>query len=59
MLKEGDRILWRCKDELYRGYTEGFVKEVNGKMLLIADSQFELKQWFNSEEIEIEILERS
>lgn len=57
MLKENDRIAWRFKGN--QGYLEGYVKEINGKMLSIADSDYGLKQWVNIDEIEIEILEKT
>lgn len=57
MLKENDRIAWRYEGN--KGYSEGFVKEVNGKMIRIANSLIERAEWFNGEEIEIEILNRT
>ena len=63
MLKENTRIAWRLKDNLgldqNQGYLEGYIKEINGKMLSIADSAYGIRQWINSEEIEIEILEKT
>ena len=56
MLKENDRIAWRYKDN--KGYMDGIIKEINGKMLRIADCRYGLEQWLNGEEIEIEILEK-
>lgn len=57
MLKINDRIVWRFKGD--KIYTEGYVKEINGKILSIASSIFGLRQWVNSEEIEVEILEKT
>ena len=55
MLKKGDRIAWRYKDS--KIYTDGFIKEINGKMIRIVDCPpFGTTYWLNSEEIEIEIL---
>ena len=56
MLKENNRIAWRSKGN--KGYCEGFVREISGKMLKIADDRFETGQWLNSEEIEIEPLNK-
>lgn len=57
MLKENDRIAWRYKGD--KGYVDGLVKEVNGKMLLVADSCYGIKHWLNSEEVEIEVLKKT
>lgn len=57
MLKKNDRIVWRYKGN--KGYSDGFVRETSGKMLKVADSMFGMGQWLNSEEIEIEILEKT
>ena len=57
MLKANDRIAWRYKGN--KGYSDGFIKETKGKMLEIAGSRFGIGQWLNSEEIEIEILEKA
>lgn len=57
MLKENDKIAWRYKDN--KGYMEGYIREINGKMLLVADSGYGLKQWLNINEIEIEILKKT
>lgn len=42
MLKEKDRIVWRFKND--QRYTEGYIKEINGEMLSVADSNYGLRQ---------------
>lgn len=42
MLRENDRIVWRFKGN--QGYVEGYIKEINEKMLLVADSNYGLRR---------------
>lgn len=55
MLKENDRVVWRHKGN--KMYSDVFIIEINRKMLQVSNA-FGIRHWLNSEEVEIEVLEK-
>lgn len=58
-METGDRILYKIRDSKSKMYIKGWVSEINGNMLRLADWKYGKGSWYCKADLAINILEEN